>query len=182
LRLGHVTVFLGLRHRRALEALIAAQQDRRSPLFHRWLGAAEIADRFGPRRDEYERVRGWFVAHGFEVVRDSQFRVALVVAGTAAQVEAALGAPIGRFVRGGRTYHVPLAEPSLPASIAASVQGIVGLDDLPKFRPLAKSSSGVTALVPSDFDPAYGVTPLQAAGLTGAGDLHAVIAREHLVG
>ena len=179
LRLGHVTVLLGLRHRRAFEALIAAQQDRRSPLFHRWLGAAEIADRFGPRRDEYERVRGWFVAHGFEVVRDSQFRVALVVAGTAAQVEAALGAPIGRFVRGGRTYHAPLAEPSLPASIAASVQGIVGLDDLPKFRPLAKSSSGVTALVPSDFATAYGVTPLQAAGLTGAGHSIAVIARSN---
>jgi len=179
LRLGHVTVLLGLRHRRAFEALIAAQQDRRSPLFHRWLGAAEIADRFGPRRDEYERVRGWFVAHGFEVVRDSQFRVALVVAGTAAQVEAALGAPIGRFVRGGRTYHAPLAEPSLPASIAASVQGIVGLDDLPKFRPLAKSSSGVTALVPSDFATAYGVTPLQAAGLTGAGHSIAVIARRN---
>ncbi|HUE30541.1 MAG TPA: protease pro-enzyme activation domain-containing protein, partial [Verrucomicrobiae bacterium] len=89
LRLGHVTVLLGFRHRRALEALIAAQQDRRSPLFHRWLDAGALADRFGPRRDEYERVRGWFVAHGFEVVSDSPFRVVLVVAGTAAQVETA---------------------------------------------------------------------------------------------
>ena len=179
LRLEPVTVLLGLRHRRALEALIAAQQDRRSPLFQRWLGAAEIADRFGPRRDEYERVRGWFVAHGFEVVRDSPFRVALVVAGTAAQVEATLGAPIGRYVRGGRTYHAPLAEPSLPASIAASVRGIVGLDDLPKFRPLAISEGGNTALVPSDFAAAYGVASLQAAGLTGAGHSIAVIARSN---
>src|SRR5947207_1038979 len=40
LRLGHVTVLLGLRHRRTLDALVAAQQDRRSPLFHRWLAAA----------------------------------------------------------------------------------------------------------------------------------------------
>src|SRR5207249_11342827 len=62
LRLEHVTVFLGLRHRRAFEALIAAQQDRRSPLFHRWLGEAEIADLFGQRRVEYERARDWFVA------------------------------------------------------------------------------------------------------------------------
>ena len=179
LRLEHVTVLLGLRHRRAFEALVAAQQDRRSPLFQRWLGAAEVADRFGPRRDEYERVRGWFVAHGFEVVRDSPFRVVLVVAGTAAQVETALGAPIGRYVRGGRTYHAPLAEPSLPASIAASVRGIVGLDDLPKFRPLAISAGGDTALVPSDFATAYGVASLQAAGLTGAGHSIAVIARSN---
>jgi len=179
LRLEHVTVLLGLRHRRAFEALVAAQQDRRSPLFQRWLGAAELADRFGPRRDEYERVRGWFVAHGFEVVRDSPFRVVLVVAGTAAQVETALGAPIGRYVRGGRTYHAPLAEPSLPASIAASVRGIVGLDDLPKFRPLAISPGGDRALVPSDFATAYGVASLQAAGLTGAGHSIAVIARSN---
>src|SRR2546426_4832918 len=94
LRLEHVTVFLGLRHGRALDALIAAQQDRRSPLFHRWLDAAEIADRFAPRREAYERVRRWFVGHGFTVVRDSRFRTALVVAGSAAQVEAALAAPI----------------------------------------------------------------------------------------
>ncbi len=179
LRLEHVTVLLGLRHRRAFEALVAAQQDRRSPLFQRWLGAAEIADRFGPRRDEYERVRGWFVAHGFEVVRDSPFRVALVMAGTAAQVETALGAPIGRYLRGGRTYHAPLAEPSLPASIAASVRGIMGLDDLPKFRPLAISPGGDTAMVPSDFATAYGVASLQAAGLTGAGHSIAVIARSN---
>ena len=179
LRLEHVTVLLGLRHRRAFEALVAAQQDRRSPLFQRWLGAAEIADRFGPRRDEYERVRSWFVAHGFEVVRDSPFRVALVVAGRAGQVETALGAPIGRYLRGGRTYHAPLAEPSLPASIAASVRGIVGLDDLPKFRPLAISAGGDTALVPSDFATAYGVASLQAAGLTGAGHSIAVIARSN---
>ena len=179
LRLEHVTLFLGLRHRRALDALIAAQQDRRSPLFHRWLAASEIADRFGPRRGEYERVRRWFVAHGFQVVRDSQFRTALVVAGTAAQVEGALAAPIGRFTRGGRTYHAPLADPSLPESIAASVRGIVGLDDLPKFRPLAVLPGGRTALAPADFAAAYGVAPLQAAGLTGAGHSIAVIARRN---
>src|SRR5437763_1399213 len=179
LRLGHVTVLLGLRHRRTLDALVAAQQDRRSPLFHRWLDAAEIADRFGPRRDEYERVRRWFVAHGFEVVRDSQFRIALVVAGTAAQVEVALGAPAGRLVHGGRTYHAPLADPSLPESIAASVRGVVGLDDLPKFRPLAAFPGSQTALVPSDFAAAYGVAPLQAAGLTGAGHSIAVVARSN---
>src|SRR5947207_9143266 len=180
LRLEHVTVLLGLRHRRGLDALIAAQQDRRSPLLPRWLDAGEIADRFGPRRDEYERVRRWFVAHDFEVVRDSRFRIALVVAGTAAQVEAALGAPIGRFVQGGRTYHAPLADPSLPESIAASVRGIVGLDDLPQFRPLALFPGGQTALVPSDFAAAYGVARPPAPGLPGRGGALGVLPRTNL--
>src|SRR5439155_8131894 len=162
--------------------LIAAQQDRRSPLFHRWLAASEIADRFGPRRGEYERVRRWFVAHGFEVVCDSQFRTALVVAGTAAQVEGALAAPIGRFTRGGRTYHAPLADPSLPESIAASVRGIVGLDDLPKFRPLAVLPGGRTALAPADFAAAYGVAAPPAPGPPRARDSIARIPRTHLPG
>jgi len=179
LRLEHVAVFLGLRHRRALDALIAAQQDRRSPLFHRWLDAAEIADRFAPRREEYERVRRWFVDHGFTVVRDSRFRTVLVVAGSAAQAEATLAAPIGRFVKGGRTYHAPLADPALPESIADAVHGVLGLDDLPKFRPLVAFPGGQTALVPSDFAAAYGVASLQAAGLTGAGHSIAVIARSN---
>src|SRR5439155_1172508 len=101
-------------------------------------------------------------------VRDSQFRTALVVAGTAAQVEGALAAPIGRFTRGGQTYHAPLADPSLPESIAASVRGIVGLDDLPKFRPLATLPGGETALVPGDdvISLSFGLCEQAAPGIT----------------
>src|SRR2546425_11620102 len=55
----------------------------------------------------------------------------------------------------------------------------MGLDDLPKFRPLAISPGGNTALVPSDFATAYGVASLEAAGLTGAGHSIAVIARSN---
>jgi hypothetical protein len=183
LPLDAVTVVLGLRHRRELEAIVAAQGDRRSPRFGKWLDAVEIADRFAPRRAEYEAVRRWFVARGFRVVRDSPFRLTLVVAGTAAQAEAALGTPIALYRRSGRVHHGPLAEPALPASIAASVRGIVGLDDFPKFHPLAQltDSDGqpVTALAPGDFALAYDAAGLQAAGVTGAGRSIAVVARSN---
>ena len=78
LPLEHVTVYLGLRHRAALDAVIAAQQDPRSPLFRRWLEPTEIADRFGARPARYERVRRWLVDHGFTIVSDSPYRAALV--------------------------------------------------------------------------------------------------------
>jgi hypothetical protein len=177
LRLDAMTVVFGLRHRRRLDAIIAAQNDPRSPRFGQRLEATEIADSFGARRGDYERVRTWFVEHGFQVVRDSRFRVTLVVAGTAGQVETMLAAPIGLFRRDGQVYHAPLAAPALPESLAAVVHGITGLDDLPKFHPLVRLGSGQTALAPSDFAAAYDVTALQNAGLTGAGHSIAVIAR-----
>jgi len=179
LRLDHVTLVLGLRDRAGLDSAVAAQQDRRSPRFHQWLDAAEIADRFGPRPEDYERVRRWLVEHGLEVVRESPLRLTLVVAGSAAQVESGLGVPIGLFRRRGRVHHGPLAAPLLPESVAASVRGVIGLDDLPTFHPLAQLGGGVTALAPADFAAAYDVTTLQSAGLTGAGHSVAVIARSN---
>jgi len=179
LRLEHVIVFLGLRDRDGLEAVIAAQQDRHSARYQEWLEPAEIADRFGAHRLEYERVRRWFTEHGLEVVRDSPFRMAVAGAGTAAHIEAALATRIGLFRHQGRLYHGPLADPALPESLAASVAGVVGLDDLPKFRPLTTISGGSTALAPRDFAAAYAVEPLQAAGLTGTGRSIAVIARSN---
>jgi subtilase family serine protease len=179
LRLARVTVLLGLRDRAALDAVIAAQQDSRSPRFRQWLDAEEIADRFGPSRAEYERVRHWLTARGFSVVADSPYRLAVTVAGTAAQAEAALATPIRLYRRRGRLYRAPAADPVLPESIAASVRGILGLDDLPKFHPAALVDGNEAALVPQDFAAAYGVLPLQAAGLTGAGHSIAVVARSN---
>jgi hypothetical protein len=188
LRLDYVTIFLGLRDRRGLEAVVAAQQARRSPRFRRWLDAAEIAERFGARRADYERVRRWLVARGLEVVRDSPFRISLAVAGSAAQVEAAFAAPLGLFRHRDRLYHAPLVDPAVPESLASSVRGILGLDDLPTLRPLVMLPSDTpgcladepcSALAPADFASAYGVDPLRAAGLNGAGSSIAVLARSN---
>jgi subtilase family serine protease len=180
LPLENVTVVLGLRDRTGLDAVIAAQQDRHSPRFGHWLDLEEIADRFAPRRGEYERVRAWFVGQGFQVVRDSPTRVAFVVAGTAAQARTALAAPIWLYRARERIYHGPAVDPSLPESIGSSVGGILGLDDLPKFHPLVRPLElvdGRVALGPADFALAYAATPLQNAGLTGAGRSIAVVAR-----
>jgi len=162
LRLDSVTVVLGLRDRAGLDAVIAAQQDRHSARYGHWLDLDEIADRFGPSRSEYERVRAWFVGQGFQVVRDSPSRVAIVVAGTAGQAGTALAAPIWLYRGRDRMYHGPRVDPSVPESIGRSVGGLLGLDDLPKFRPLVRPLELVdtrTALGPADFAAAYSVGP-----------------------
>ena len=180
LALSHVTVLLGLRASAALDAVLAAQQDPRSPRFRHWLEPAEIADRFGPSRAEYARVRRWFETRGFHVVHDSPLRIALVVAGTAGDVAAALGTPIRFFHdRDARVYHGPETAPALPAEVADSVHGILGLDDLPHFEPLVRLGSDDVALGPKDFALVYGAAALQASGATGAGGAIAVIVRSN---
>ncbi|TMA39819.1 MAG: hypothetical protein E6J79_02045 [Deltaproteobacteria bacterium] len=180
LPLEHVTVLLGLRARAALDAVLAAQQDPRSPRFRRWLEPEEIADRFGPSRGEYARVRRWFETHGFRVVHDSPLRALLVVAGTAGDAAAALGAPIRFFRdRDGRVYHGPETAPALPVEVAGSVHGVVGLDDLPHFEPLARIAGDGMALGPGDLALVYGAASLQARGFTAAGHTIAVAARSN---
>ena len=175
LPLPHIVVFLGIRDRAGLDAMIAAQQDPRSPRFRRWLDPTEIADRFGARREHYERVRRWFVDRGFVVVADSPYRIALALEGNAQLVADVLGAPIGVFRYRGQLYHAPLAEPALPADLG--VRGLLGLDDLPAFHPLVRLADRSVALAPDDFATAYEVTALRDAGLDGSGSSVAVLAR-----
>ncbi len=174
-----VTVVLGLRNRDELEAIIAAQQDGRSARFRQWLDATELADRFGPRRAEYERVREWFAGHGFAVTRESPYRMGFVAETTVARATAALATPIRLYRHAGKTYRGPAVDVLLPEEIAGSVRGILGLDDLPKFRPVARLMTGELALAPADFATVYHVAPLRAAGATGAGQTIAVVARSN---
>ncbi len=175
LALPNVVVWLGLRDRDTLDAVLAAQQDPRSPRFGRWLDATEIADRFGARRPRYEEARAWFAAQGLRVVGDSPFRVSMTVAGTVGQIEHALRTRIGLFRRKGRRHRAPTTPALVPQRLG--VEGLLGLDDLPAIRPLVSLGDGGVTLAPADLARAYGVDVLQAQGLTGAGSSIAVVAR-----
>lgn len=172
-----VRIVLGLRNPTGLQALVAAQHDPASPEFRRWRTPQELADRFGPRRARYARVRAWLAAAGLQIVEDSPLRSGITVAGTTAQLERAFHSELRALRRGGRTVHAPRVEPTLPADIAASVATILGLDDMPTIRPTVQLTDGTFGLAPADLALAYELTPLLAAGANGAGATIAVIAR-----
>src|SRR6185295_16252182 len=101
-----------------------------------------------------------------------------VLRGPAATFERALSTRLRRVLLRGRTHVAPATDPVLPADIAASVRGLVGLDDLPAYRPLFRiPQSGTIGLSPDDFAVAYDATGLRT--LTGAGRSIAVIARSN---
>lgn len=175
LALSRVVVHLGVRDAAGLAALVAAQQDPRSPDYRRWLAPEEIADRFGTPVADYERARRWFRSHGFPVVADSPFRTGFAVAGTAGRVRTALKTRLALYRMGGRVHRAPVTEPRVPAALG--VRGLVGLDDLPSIQPLVRIGDDDVRLGPADFATVYDVDPLHAAGLTGHGSSVAVVAR-----
>jgi hypothetical protein len=74
---------------RALQALLAAQQDPQSPQYHQWLTPESFGKLFGISDHDLAEVTDWLHSHGFEVEPISSGRQTLAFSGTAAQVEAA---------------------------------------------------------------------------------------------
>ncbi len=50
-----------------LEALIAAQQNPSSPLYHQWLNPDQFAARFGMAQSDLDKVQTWLQQQGFSV-------------------------------------------------------------------------------------------------------------------
>ena len=92
MKLSYVTLMLkpSAGQQAALEKLLADQQDRTSPNYHKWLTPEGYADRFGLSPGDIGKVKSWLESQGFAVVYMARGRNWLAFSGTAAQVKAAL--------------------------------------------------------------------------------------------
>ena len=170
-----------------LDALLAAQQDPRSPSFHRWLTPDQFGARFGMSDADLAQVTSWLRAHGFEVEGTSRSRAELYFSGTAAQVEQAFHTEIHDFLVDGQLHFANANDVSVPAAYADTVGAVRHLDD---FRPRARhhvvsghftsSISGNHFVAPNDFATVYDLQPLYAAGFDGSGMQIAVVGQTEL--
>ncbi len=106
-------VFLPLRDKAGLEALLAAQQTPGSTSYHHWLTPAQFGARFGPTQASFARVSQALTAAGLRVT-DTHTR-SLHVAGAAAQASQALGTHLSIVTMAGGHGHVEAARMLLPA-------------------------------------------------------------------
>jgi hypothetical protein len=81
----------------ALQGLLAAQQDRTSALYHRWLTPESFAARFGVADSDIATAEGWLASHGFHIDNVARSRDRITFSGGAAQVQAAFGAELHRY-------------------------------------------------------------------------------------
>ena len=51
----------------ALEKLLAEQQDKSSPNYHKWLSPDEFGQQFGASDQDIQKITSWLQSHGFQV-------------------------------------------------------------------------------------------------------------------
>ena len=164
-----------------LENLLAQQQDRSSPNYHKWLTPSQFADRFGMTAADIQRVSAWLQSQGFAVTSVSNSRNEISFDGTVSQVEVAFQTEIHNYLVNGEIHFANATNPSVPAALAASVLAIGHLHDFApkpraKVRPhLTSYVSGNHFITPADFATIYDVAPLYSAGSDGTGQKIAIV-------
>ncbi len=108
---------------------LQAAQDPRSPLYHRYLTPAQIADAFGPSEGTYDAVVHWLTAQGLTLVSGSPDRTVVTLHGTRASVERAFAVTIVDYRVGPTVVYGPTGEPAVPASLAPAIASVAGLSD-----------------------------------------------------
>jgi subtilase family serine protease len=164
-----------------LDNLLAQQQDRSSPNYHKWLTPSQFADRFGMTRADIQRISAWLQSQGFAVNSVSNSRNEISFDGTVSQIEVVFQTEIHNYLVNGEIHFANATDPSVPAALAGSVLAVGHLHDFaPKPRAIARPHltsyvSGNHFLTPGDFATIYDVAALYSGGNDGTGQKIAVI-------
>jgi uncharacterized protein (TIGR03437 family) len=164
--------------RKALDELLAAQQDPNSPEYHRWLTPEQYADRFGASQSDILKISAWLQSQGLRVDQTARGRNWILFSGTNAQMQAAFNVEIHRYRVDGAIHFANANDVSIPAALGGIVAGIRGLDDF-RMKPSApkrmiqqpdfNSAGGAHYLVPDDIAAIYGINALYGNGIDGTG-------------
>lgn len=131
-----LAIALPLRNRQALTNLLAQLYNPASPEFHQYLTPGEFAERFGPTRQDYQKLIAFAQKRHLGITGFHSNRTLLDVNGTVAEIESAfrLHLKIYRHPKEARTFFAPDAEPSLDSDVP--VLAISGLDDFVRPQPM----------------------------------------------
>jgi len=153
---------LALRDKSGAQALARAVSTPGSASYRHYLTAAQWEARFSPAQAQVDQAKSWLASQGFTVGRVSKDRITIAASGSAARVQAAFGTSLGRYKVAGRTERLAGSDLSVPASLAGTIAGVMGVNqsiatpglapnpDLPR----ASSTPKTPAAKPSQFPPA----------------------------
>jgi subtilase family serine protease len=192
---------------RALQQLLAAQQDPKSPQYHKWLTPAQYGQRFGASDATLAAVTNWLKSNGLSVGQLPPGRGHLPFFGSKTQVEGALRTRIHLFAAAGEQHYANVSAPLIPASLTSAITAIRGLNDFhprPGVHPSKAGPRGTLPLVgrssalaapatyysgtdqypgyvgPTDFAIMYNLQPVYSQGFTGAGVTIAIAAQSDI--
>jgi subtilase family serine protease len=172
---------------RALGQLLAAQQDPKSPQYHRWLTPAAYGQRFGASEATFGTLSQWLQENGLQVDELPASRARLPFHGTRAQIEAAFHTEIHLFLVSGVQHYANVSDPLVPGALAPLITAVRGLDDFRpqstlKSRPQVTYDGGQNDYIgPGDFAVIYNLLPLYQAGFNGSGVTIAIAGQSDIV-
>jgi hypothetical protein len=192
MQLGTITLLTAptAAQERAIKLLLAQQQDRKSPNYHKWLTPEQYADRFGLSQNDIQQMVAWLAAQGFTMIQPARGRNFITFTGTGAQVESAFGTEIHHYNVQGKLHYANATAPQIPAALAGIVVGMHGLDDFhlramnvkrarPDYFYNGAQFSG-QFIAPGDIYTMYDINPLLTAGNNGAGQKLAVVGQTEI--
>ncbi|HTV52614.1 MAG TPA: protease pro-enzyme activation domain-containing protein [Steroidobacteraceae bacterium] len=159
---------------RALDELIAAQQNPRAAQYHHWLTPAQYGRRFGASAASIAALTRYLQSYGIDVQSPPPSGARLPFRASTAQLEAAFHTQIHSFLVRARRHYSNVSDPELPAALAPLVREVRGLNDFVP-RPLVSPApqllyqGGDDYVGPTDFAIIYNLLPLYRAGITGDG-------------
>ncbi|MGA3159356.1 MAG: protease pro-enzyme activation domain-containing protein, partial [Steroidobacteraceae bacterium] len=164
----------------AADALIEQLHDAKSPLFHQWLSADQVAARFGPDSEDAVAVSEWLSSHGFTVHTVYAANGVIDFSGTAGAIREAFHTEIHNLVVNGHAHIANASLPRVPAALAPAIGGIVAMHDFMPFVPLKPReaytvNSAYQLLVPGDLETIYNINPIYQHGISGQGQTVVVL-------
>jgi subtilase family serine protease len=173
-----------------LDALVAAQHDPHSPLYHQWLTPVEYGARFGASAEDVSRTAAWLNGHGFAVEEIPASNRLIIFSGTAGQVAETFHTEIHHYLVDGVEHVANAQNPQIPAALRGMVGGVISLHDFRRrseietrtvlgAQPLYTSGS-THYLFPADWATIYNLNPLYAAGTMGTGSSIAIAGRSNI--
>lgn len=189
---------------KALDTLVAAQHQKGSASYRKWLTPAEFQSRFAPSTADLAQITGWLQAQGFSNVKVAPGGQRIEFDGAAATVESAFQTSMHKFqvstTLGTEVHIANKTAISIPQALSPVVAGVVSLHNF-QSRPayvsagLAKRNANgklervnpnttVTDgngnygyyLSPADIKTIYGANPLPSS-VDGTGVSIAIIGR-----
>jgi subtilase family serine protease len=157
----------------AAATLVNQLHDEKSPSYHKWLTADEVAEQFGPSDEDVRSVTSWLEGHGFTVHGSYPANGVIDFSGPASAVNEAFHTQIHNLSVRGQHHIANASDPMIPAALAGAVHGVVSLNDFrphPMYKPKANfniPSLGVQALVPGDLATIYNINPIYDRGVSG---------------
>jgi subtilase family serine protease len=172
-----------------LEALLAAQQNPASPLYHRWLNPDQFAARFGVAEADLAKVKSWLEQQGFSVDSVARGRSMIRFSGSARQVEGAFSTQMHYYNVGGARHFAPATELSVPAALAPVVLAVGNLNDFrlkpmhiaPAHPDFTSLQSGAVHFAPGDIWKVYDINPVFQAGYYGTGQTIAIMGQSAIL-